>query len=67
MEVRLVQLANPAESVNMHLRRTLHGVLAKSVDFAIRDILILDPSPPASSSCAIPRNILPRFFTLADL
>jgi hypothetical protein len=38
-----VEIANLAESVSMHLRRALHGVLAKSVDFVICDILTLDP------------------------
>ena len=42
-EVRLVELANPVESVSIHVRRALHEVLAKSVDFVTCDIFTLDP------------------------
>ena len=33
-----MEIANPAESVSMHVRRALHRVLAKSVPFVICDI-----------------------------
>ena len=43
-QVRLAELANPAESANVHLRRrALNAVMAKSVDFVICDVLTLDP------------------------
>jgi hypothetical protein len=42
--VRLAELANPARSANVHLRRrALNAVMAKSVDFVICDVLTLDP------------------------
>ena len=43
-QVRLAELANPADSANVHLRRrALNAVMAKSVDFVICDVLTLDP------------------------
>ena len=43
-QVRLAELANPAESANVQLRRrALNAVMAKSVDFVICDVLTLDP------------------------
>ncbi len=43
-QVRLAELANPAESANVPLRRrALNAVMAKSVDFVICDVLTLDP------------------------
>src|SRR5208337_2634116 len=43
-QVRLAELANPADSSNVHLlRRALNAVMAKSVDFVICDVLTLDP------------------------
>jgi Protein of unknown function (DUF2726) len=43
-QVRLAELANPAESANDQLRRrALNAVMAKSVDFVICDVLTLDP------------------------
>ncbi len=43
-QVRLAEIASPAESGNVHLRRrALHAVMAKSIDFVICDILTLDP------------------------
>ena len=42
--MRLAELANPADSANVHLRRrALNAVMAKSVDFVICDVLTLDP------------------------
>ena len=42
--MRLAELANPAESANVQLRRrALNAVMAKSVDFVICDVLTLDP------------------------
>ncbi len=43
-QVRLAEIASPAESGNVRLRRrALNGVMAKSIDFVICDILTLDP------------------------
>ncbi len=43
-QVRLAEIANPAESANVQLRRrALNAVMAKSVDFVICDVLTLDP------------------------
>jgi hypothetical protein len=43
-QVRLAELANPAKSANVHLRRrALNAIMAKSVDFVICDVLTLDP------------------------
>jgi len=43
-QVRLAELASPAESANVHIRRrALNAVMAKSVDFVICDVLTLDP------------------------
>jgi len=43
-QVRLAELANPADSANVQLRRrALNAVMAKSVDFVICDVLTLDP------------------------
>ncbi len=43
-QVRLAELANPAQSANDHLRRrALNAVMAKSVDFVVCDVLTLDP------------------------
>jgi very-short-patch-repair endonuclease len=43
-QVRLAELANPADSANVHLRRrALNAVMAKSVDFVNCDVLTLDP------------------------
>src|SRR5271155_5880950 len=43
-QVRLAELANPARSANVHLRRrALNAVMAKSVDFVVCDVLTLDP------------------------
>ncbi len=43
-QVRLAELANPAKSANVHLRRrALNAVMAKSGDFVICDVLTLDP------------------------
>ena len=43
-QVRLAEIANPADSANVHLRRrALNAVMAKSVDFVICDVLTLDP------------------------
>ncbi len=43
-QVRLAELANPAQSANDHLRRRAHNaVMAKSVDFVVCDVLTLDP------------------------
>ena len=43
-QVRLAEIASPAESANVQLRRrALNAVLAKSVDFVICDVLTLDP------------------------
>ena len=43
-QVRLAEIANPADSANVHLRRlALDAVMAKSVDFVICDVLTLDP------------------------
>jgi len=43
-QVRLAELANPAKSADVHLRRrALNAVMAKSVDFVICDVLTLDP------------------------
>jgi hypothetical protein len=43
-QVRLAELANPAESAKVHIRRrALNAVMAKSVDFVICDVLTLDP------------------------
>jgi Protein of unknown function (DUF2726) len=40
----LAELANPAESAKVHIRRrALNAVMAKSVDFVICDVLTLDP------------------------
>jgi hypothetical protein len=42
--VRLAELANPTVGANPAARRqALNGVMAKSVDFVICDILTLDP------------------------
>ena len=43
-QVRLAEIANPAENANVQLRRrALNAVMAKSVDFVICDVLTLDP------------------------
>jgi hypothetical protein len=43
-QVRLAEIASPSESGNVRLRRrALNGVMAKSIDFVICDILTLDP------------------------
>ncbi len=43
-QVRLAEIASPAESANVHIRRrALNAVMAKSVDFVICDVLTLDP------------------------
>jgi hypothetical protein len=43
-QVRLAEIANPADSTNVHLRRLgLNAVMAKSVDFVVCDVLTLDP------------------------
>ncbi len=43
-QVRLAEIANPADSTNVHLRRlALNAVMAKSVDFVVCDVLTLDP------------------------
>src|SRR5208283_2228225 len=43
-QVRLAEIANAADSANVHLRRrALNAVMAKRVDFVICDILTLDP------------------------
>ncbi len=43
-QVRLAEIASPAESANVQLRRrALNAVMAKSVDFVICDVLTLDP------------------------
>jgi Protein of unknown function (DUF2726) len=40
----LAEIANPADSTNVHLRRLgLNAVMAKSVDFVVCDVLTLDP------------------------
>ncbi len=43
-QVRLAELADPADGTNADLRRSaLNGVMAKSIDFVICDVLTLDP------------------------
>ena len=43
-QVRLAEIASPAESGNVRLRRrALYAVMAKSVDFVVCDVLTLDP------------------------
>ncbi len=43
-QARLAEIANPANSANVHLRRrALNAVMAKSIDFVICDVLTLDP------------------------
>ncbi len=43
-QVRLAELAKPADCANVHLRRrALNAIMAKSVDFVVWDVLTLDP------------------------
>ena len=42
--MRLAELAKPADSAKVHIRRrALNAVMAKSVDFVVCDVLTLDP------------------------
>jgi hypothetical protein len=58
-QVRLAELAWPAERLSVSLRRrALHGVMAKSVDFVVCDVLSLDPV--AAIEVDDPTHLLPE-------